>query len=90
MKLLLDKEKVNTILEERGLTVRQLANHLELSTAEIYNKYNLKSGVSLKQLNVICLYLLRCEHDILTEESMQDLEEHRRDLEYLDTLNAQY
>ena len=70
MKLFLDKEKVNNILEERGKTVRNLANHLDLSTAEIYNKYNLKSGVSMKQLNEMSFYLEIGSHDLITEESI--------------------
>jgi transcriptional regulator with XRE-family HTH domain len=90
MKLCLDEQKVRHLLEEKKASITRFARELEVSPAEVYQKFKAKSGVSIKQLNTLCIYFMKGEEHILTEESLEDLDEYRKDMEFLDTLNAQY
>ena len=67
-----------------------MATEINVSVQEMYIKIKGASSVNIKQLNVICNFLQAGADNLLTEESLEDLEEYRRDLEYMDTLNAQY
>ena len=90
MKLCLDEKKVRDLLFEKKVSVTGFAREMEVSPAEVYQKFKGTSGVSIKQLNKLCIYFKRGEEDILTEQSLIDLDDYRNDMEYLDTLNAQY
>jgi DNA-binding Xre family transcriptional regulator len=90
MKFYLSEEKLKTILEGKENIVRLLAKELDITTQEMYNKLKGKNGIDIKKLNSLCNYLQVGAENVLKEESLQDLEDYRNDLEYLDTLNAQY
>lgn len=90
MKFYLKEDEIRKVLKEGGKPVSYLGSVLEISTQEVYNKLNNKTGLDIKQLNKLCNTLLVSSDRILTEESMEDLDEYRKDLEFLDTLNAQY
>lgn len=90
MKFYLDEKKIRKIITERGNTITSIVKHLELSHQETYNKIQGKNGIDIKLLNKLCLLLMVGAENILTEDSLDDLEEYRKDIEYMDGLNAQY
>jgi len=90
MKLFLNEDAIRKILKERGKPVHYIGEILEVSRQATYDKLNNKAALDVKQVNKLCEVLVVSAESILTEDSMNDLDEHRKELEYMDTLNAQY
>ena len=90
MKFYLKEDAIRNVLEKEAKPVRYIGEILEISTQEVYNKLNNKTGLDIKQLNKLCNTLLVSSERILTEESIEEYEEYKKDMEFLDGLNAQY
>ena len=90
MKLFLNEDAIRKILKERGKPVQYIGEILEVSRQATYDKLNNKAALDVKQVNKLCEVLVVSAESILTEDSMNDLDEHRKELEYMDTLNTNY
>ena len=90
MKLFLNDEAIRKILKERGKPVHYIGEILEISRQATYDKLNNKAALDVKQVNRLCEVLVVSAESILTDESISDLDEYRKELEYMDTLNTNY